>query len=583
MKRRFTNRLSFLTALLVLWLVAASGGAYAEAGKGQPQEGQAPAKRSAMQAYAEAMQPGWNLGNTFDSVGLGGSADPSSENETAWGNPVVTKSLIKKIADQGFKSIRIPITWEHKIGASPDYAIDPAYLDRIEQVVGWALDEKLYVMINLHHDSWRWINGMGSNYDETLARYNAAWTQIADRFKHASPKLMFESVNEPQFSSEQAASSQEMLDTLNRSFHDIVRASGGKNATRPLVLPTLHTSSDQQHLDALGELFAELDDPNLIATIHYYGFWPFSVNIAGFTRFDETTRGEIDQTFNRLYDTFVSKGIPVVVGEFGLLGFDQHTGTIEQGEKLKFFEYMLHYAQSKGITHMLWDNGQHFNRTTYKWNDPQLYDMMKASWQGRSATAVSDLVFVKQGEPIADISVQLQPNGNKLTSLSINGKKLSRIFDYQIKGDVLTFKKSFLERVTKSGETGVRATVTADFNKGADWQFRIVAAGTPILHGASGTTDAFAIPTDFRGDQLATMEAVYADGSNAGPQNWTSFKEFSYTFQPSYDTGEILLKKNFFNEVKDGTVTLKFHFWSGEIVHYTLTKSGSGVTGMPAP
>src|SRR5690606_7746070 len=155
---------------------------------------------------------------------------------------------------------------------------------------------------------------------------------------------------------------QELLDTLNLSFHQIVRDSGGKNVTRPLVLPTMHTSSDQEHIDGLLAVLAQLDDPNIIATTHYYGFWPFSVNIAGHTTFDQTTQDDIVQTFDRLHDNIVSQGIPLIIGEFGLLGFDQHTGTIEQGEKLKFFEYMIHYAQTKGLTHMLWDNGQHFNR-----------------------------------------------------------------------------------------------------------------------------------------------------------------------------------------------------------------------------
>ena len=97
---------------------------------------------------------------------------------------------------------------------------------------------------------------------------------------------------------------------------------------------------------------------------------------------------------------------------------------------------------------------------------------------------------------------------------------------------------------------------------------------------ASGTTSGFAIPTAFNGDQLATMEAVYAAGGNAGPQNWTSYKEFNYTFAPDYTNNKITLKPNFFTETTDGTVNLTFHFWSGQIVKYTIVKSGTSVTGM---
>lgn len=532
--------------------------------------------KSKIQSYVEAMQPGWNLGNTFDATGV---------DETSWGNPRVTKQLIKHIASQGYKSIRIPITWDHRMGEAPDYTIDPAFLDRVEEVVDWSLDAGLYVMINLHHDSWLWVNRMGSEHDVVLARYNAAWTQIAERFKNESKKLSFESINEPRFSDGWGGNGEAnfaMLHELNASFHEIVRASGGNNSERPLVLPTLETNANQDRLDALVDTFAELNDPNLIATVHYYGFWPFSVNIAGFTRFNEETKNDIVQTFDRVYNTLVAKGIPVILGEYGLLGFDKNTGTIEQGEKLKFFEYLLHYIQERGITHMLWDNGQHLNRSQLKWNDPQLHGMLKASWKGRSATAETDLIYLAKGEKTQDAVIRLELNGNRLTALRHNGKTLRTGTDYSIAGDILTVKASLLSKLTASGAYGENAELTADFNKGEDWTFDVIVYSTPVLQNAAGTTNEFSIPTAFNGDRLATMEAVYAAGGNAGPQNWTSFKEFAYAFSPSYDTNEIKLTQNFFNEVNDGEVVLTFHFWSGKIVEYKITKTGTTIVGTVA-
>ncbi|MDQ8737661.1 cellulase family glycosylhydrolase [Paenibacillus sp. LHD-38] len=532
--------------------------------------------KSKIQSYVEAMQPGWNLGNTFDATGV---------DETSWGNPRVTKQLIKHIASQGYKSIRIPITWDHRMGEAPDYTIDPAFLDRVEEVVDWSLDAGLYVMINLHHDSWLWVNRMGSEHDVVLARYNAAWTQIAEKFKNESKKLSFESINEPRFSDGWGGNGEAnfaMLHELNASFHEIVRASGGNNSERPLVLPTLETNANQDRLDALVDTFAELNDPNLIATVHYYGFWPFSVNIAGFTRFNEETKNDIVQTFDRVYNTLVAKGIPVILGEYGLLGFDKNTGTIEQGEKLKFFEYLLHYIQERGITHMLWDNGQHLDRSQLKWNDPQLHGMLKTSWKGRSATAETDLIYLAKGEKTQDAVIRLELNGNRLTALRHNGKTLRIGTDYSIAGDILTVKASLLSKLTASGAYGENAELTADFNKGEDWTFDVIVYSTPVLQNAAGTTNDFSIPTAFNGDRLATMEAVYAAGGNAGPQNWTSFKEFAYAFSPSYDTNEIKLTQNFFNEVNDGEVVLIFHFWSGKIVEYKITKTGTTIVGAVA-
>ncbi|WP_226002233.1 cellulase family glycosylhydrolase [Paenibacillus sp. BJ-4] len=569
LKRRPVSLLSLTLAITLLLSTFASVAAAAES------DGQAPQATAAsnMQSYVEAMQPGWNLGNSLDAVGA---------DETAWGNPRITQALIQQIAAQGYKSIRIPVTWDKHIGAAPNYTVESAYMNRVEEVVRWALDANLYVMINVHHDSWLWASSMEPKHDEVLARYNSLWTQIAKRFKDKPDKLMFESINEPRFTeggTTNEAKANQMLQELNVSFHKIVRASGGKNATRPLVLPGLDTSPAQNKINELYNTITKLNDPNLIATVHYYGYWPFSVNIAGHTTFDTDTKNDIIQTFDNVYNTFVAKGIPVIVGEFGLLGFDKNTGVIEQGEKLKFFEFLTYYMKEKKITGILWDNGQHFNRTTYKWSDPELFNVIRAGLKGRSSNAVSDLIHLKKGAAVQDAKVTLNLNGNQLTTLSANSKQLKQGTDYTLSGDTLTFKASLLTSLTTSGKYGENAVINAKFNKGADWNFKVVVYDTPKLSATEGTTQAFTIPTDFRGSQLATMEAVYTNGGNAGPQDWTPYKEFGNTFAPAYDSNGIKLLPEFFNSVKDGEVTLKFHFWSGDVVTYKITKSGTRVTG----
>jgi hypothetical protein len=303
------------------------------------------------------------------------------------------------------------------------------------------------------------------------------------------------------------------------------------------------------------------------------------VNIAGFTKFNDEVQKDVTDTFDRVHDAFTAKGIPVIIGEYGLLGFDQHTGVIEQGEKLKFFEFVGHYSRRKQMTTMLWDNGQHFGRTSYTWSDQQLFDMIRASWNGRSSTAETDQVYLKQHEPIQNVKITLHLNGNRFFSLKNGTAPLLRGKDYTIRNGVLTLTSDLLSRLTTEGKLGVNATLTAGFSEGADWTLHIIQYNTPVLSDAQGTTSAFAIPVTFGGDQLATMEATYANGENAGPQNWTSFKEFAYTFSPDYDRNVIELKPNFFNETKDGEIQLKFHFWSGAVIEYTLTKNGTSVKG----
>jgi endoglucanase len=536
----------------------------------EPSEEPTEPAQSAEEAVA-AMQPGWNLGNTFDATGA---------DETSWGNPRVTEALLENIRAQGFNSIRIPVTWGQHQAAAPDHTIDAAYLARVREVVEWALDDGFYVMINIHHDSWQWINTMPTNRDAVLARYRALWTQVAETFRDADRRLVFESVNEPQFTGSSGdAQNAELLDELNTVFHEIVRGSGGGNATRLLVLPTLHTSADQARLDELAATFDALDDPNLAATVHFYGYWPFSVNVAGGYRFDATARQDLIDTFARVHDTFVANGIPVILGEYGLLGFDRHTGTIEQGEKLKFFELFGHQARANDVTTMLWDNGQHFGRTSFQWSDPELFAMIEASWSTRSGTASTDQLFVRRSAGAADVTVTLTPNGTSLSGVFHGDTALVAGTDYTVSGDQLTFAAATLDRLS-SDAYGVNTRVFARFSQGVPWRFDVITFDRPLLHSVSGTTGAFAIPTEFRGDQLATMEATYASGGNAGPHDWTPFKEFDVAFQPDDDAGSITLTPEFFAEVDDGsTVNLVFHFWSGETVDYTLTRSGSTVTG----
>ncbi|PZG09823.1 cellulase, partial [Micromonospora craterilacus] len=524
-------------------------------------------------AYVAAMQPGWNLGNSFDAVGA---------DETAWGNPRVTAAQLDAIRAQGFNSIRIPVTWSNHHGPAPSYTIDAAWLNRIKEVVGWALDDGFYVMINIHHDSWQWIHEMPTNRTTVLNRYNALWTQIAAAFRDASPRLHFESVNEPQFANSSGdAQNAQLLNELNVNFHRIVRASGGNNATRMLVLPTLHTSADQPRVNELATTISQLNDRNLIATVHFYGYWPFSVNVAGGTRFDATTQQDLTDSFDRVYNAFVTRGIPVVIGEYGLLGFDRHTGTIQQGEKLKFFEFLGHYARSRQITTQLWDNGQHFNRTTFQWRDAELFAQIKSSWTTRSGTASSDQVYVPRTGSITAKSLTLNLNGTTFQGLRQGSTNLAQGTDYTVSGNQLTITASALTRLVGSRAYGVNASLQARFSAGVPWRIDVITYDTPVLSNATGSTGSFAVPTQFRGDQLATMEAKYADGSNAGPHNWTSFKEFDVTFAPDYTGNRISLTSTFFGEVRDAApVTLTFHFWSGAQVTYRVTKSGSNVTGV---
>jgi len=523
-----------------------------------------------------AMQPSWNLGNTLDAI----------PDETSWGNPAVTKALFDTIKSQGFRSVRIPVTWTDHQSSTAPYTIDARWMTRVKQVVDWALADGLYVVINVHHDSWQWIADMPTDHDGVLARFKASWTQIAATFKDSPHKLLFESNNEPQFNNTTDAQGIQYNDELNTAFHGVVRQSGGNNATRLLVLPSLHTNSGQVFLDALVSEMKSLNDPNLVATVHYYSWYPFSVNIAGGTQFDATAQKDLTDNFARLRDTLVSKGIPVYLGEYGLLSYPDHfqpAPRVERGEALKYFEMFGYEARTSGVTTALWDAYNFLNRSTLQWRDPELINLIKSSWTTRSGTASSDRVFLAKSSAITARTLTLNPNGTTFRGLWQGGKELVRGRDYTVSGNQLTLTASALTRLAGDRAYGVNATIEARFSRGLPWKIHVTTYDRPVLSDATGDAGGLTIPTQYRGDQLATMEATYADGSNAGPTNWTPYQEFNEAFSPDYAGNGLLLTSKFVTSLRDDAqATLVFHFWSGATVTYHVTKSSGSVTGTVA-
>ncbi|MFE1883203.1 cellulase family glycosylhydrolase [Streptomyces diastatochromogenes] len=544
-------------------------GMFGDDGKPQASAATATVPDNAMAAVA-AMQPGWNLGNSLEAI----------PDETNWGQPRTTKALLDSVRAQGFKSIRIPVTWSDHQGAAPNYTIDPAYLSRVKEVVDWAIADGFYVIIDVHHDSWQWTNKMSTDHDKVLARFNTTWTQIATAFRNEPAQLVFESVNEPQFDNADNARKAELLNELNTSFHKVVRASGGTNTKRLLMLPTQVCTPDQRLMDTLATTIKSLHDPRLIATVHYYGYFPFSVNFAGSTRFDGQARGDLDKTFRRMRDTFVAQGIPVVLGEYGLLGYDHGPGAVERGEMLKYFEALGHAARSNKVTTVLWDNGSFYDRGKLQWKDAGLFRQIRSSWTTRSATASSDNVFVPKSGPVKDRTLTLNLNGTTFKALEQGTTKLVSGRDYTLSGNRLTLKAATLTRLVGDRSYGVNATLQAEFSRGVPWRIQVISHDAPAQSSTTGTDGSFRIPTQFRGDVLATMKAEYADGGNAGPTSWTPYQQFNTAFAPDYAKKAIRLTPAFLDTVKDNArVKLTFLFWSGATVTYHVTKSGSTVTG----
>ena len=528
--------------------------------------------------FVAAMGAGWNLGNTFDSFDTNGD-----KGEKSWGNPVVTKELLKAIKKQGFKSIRLPMSTVMRISDSDtNYTINPGFINRYKEVVDWALSEGFYVMINIHHDSWSWLNKW--NGDKTAAEYVKfvrIWEQLASLFKDYNDRLMFESINEPQFSSTDGPAA---IKAINEVFYQTVRNSGGNNGTRMLVLPLLNTDAVELKCKALYDQIKGFNDENIIATFHYYSEWVYSANL-GKTRFDEvlwdtaTPRTSLDATFKRVNDIFIENGIGVICGEYGLLGFDKSDYCNENGETLKFIEYINYKSRELGICQMLWDNGQHFDRKEYEWKNPSFGNMVTTSMKTRSSYATGlDYVFLSDKDKGNYISIPLTLNDNKISKIYDGKAILRKNKDYAINNTSVVLKPEYTNRLI-GGDYGIKAELTIKFSKGTDWTEYLAYSSIPVLSPGTGTTSRFSIPVDFKGDRLEKTVSKDIKGNVVSNNSWWQYLQYDSEFTADYKAGLINMLGDYFKVAKDGSYNLTFTFYSGKVIEYNITVSGTSVTG----
>ncbi|WP_257639446.1 glycoside hydrolase family 5 protein [Alloscardovia macacae] len=327
--------------------------------------------------YAKAMGAGWNLGNSFDGVDT--DLSKPDKGEEAWGNPKVTRELIHSIKEKGYTNIRMPFTIFHRTTDTDDMStINADWLKRYKEVVDWAVEEGLYVMVNIHHDSWIWLkNWNGDTSAPEYRKFSQYWTQLSQYFADEPLSVSFETLNEPQFAEGDA---QAKLNALNKAAYDIIRATPG-NEERMIVIPTLGTAHDSEDKLKATLSFIQNDlknDPHILATVHYYADWVYSANL-GKTRFDETLwnnnatytpRVGVDELAERMQTYFTKNGIGLVVGEWGLLAYDAASAALQEGEELKYYEYVSKTMRENGYAYILWDNGSGISRQTYAWKKP---------------------------------------------------------------------------------------------------------------------------------------------------------------------------------------------------------------------
>jgi len=316
--------------------------------------------------FVKDMGLGFNIGNNLDSWG----------GETAWGNVAINRAFIKALKDYGYKTIRLPITWAEYLDPAPDYTIRSARLDRVETIVNWCIDEHLYVIINIHHDGHgnpkSWIQNASKNFPDNGANVEAVadqlaavWMQIANRFSDYSDYLIFEAMNEIGFDDlwnryqggqvAQKAEAYRILNLLNQTFVDTVRATGSKNASRFLLIPGYWTDIDNT-CDPLFKMPTDNIEDRLTLSVHYYTPWNFAGDITRATWGTDSDINTLNNLFNKLKTNFIDKGIPVILGEYNVINKKGSTVKAKE-ERVKWLTAVTKKCVELGICPILWDNG----------------------------------------------------------------------------------------------------------------------------------------------------------------------------------------------------------------------------------
>ncbi len=327
------------------------------------------------------MTLGWNLGNSLDVCVADRDGDGTIDNtpsgsvdETLWGNIRTTPEIFTSLKNQGFNAVRIPVTWRDHLGEAPDYLIDESWMNRVQEVVDYAYDQGMYVIIDLHHDGGddtefgAWIRKASTDKEAVLEKYTAIWRQIAERFQNYSDHLIFESVNEVGFDDLFPSKGCELLNEINQTFVDLIRSSGGNNTKRHLLIGGYWTD-----ISATSNGFFQMpEDPQkrCILSLHYYTPWQFCTTDEQKTWGSTLDGEEMQNNLDIIKESFIDQGIPVIIGEFGV-----GHGT-EAESRIRFCGHLISRCKAMGVPCFYWDNGEEFDRSKLEWRTEGLAEAM---------------------------------------------------------------------------------------------------------------------------------------------------------------------------------------------------------------
>lgn len=395
MKKRFLHLFSLMLAVLMLIPCVGSAEEAEAVDNGVMREG-----LTALEA-TRLMGNGINLGNTLEACdnNVGIKTNTPLSYETHWGQPKTTQAMIDGMKAAGFDTIRIPVAWMTNATHlyEGDYTIDADYMNRVEEVVRYARKAGMYVIINDHWDGG-WYGMFGSESAETRAlameAYKGMWQQIAERFRDYSDYLIFESANEelggrfdensPLYCSDSVVTyltddeRYALTNEINQTFVDVVRATGGNNATRFLLIAGYSTDINQTCDDRF-QMPKDTVDSKLMVSVHYYDPWSYcgASSAVSATKWGKVSDYEyLDQQLAKM-TKFTEAGYGVVIGEYGALpcsdGLKDNT--------LAYHTAFLDACTKYNLTNCLWDCSGLYKRVSQTFADDDILAMYQEKRQ----------------------------------------------------------------------------------------------------------------------------------------------------------------------------------------------------------
>ncbi len=393
-KRRIAKAFASLVLAMSLMLGGCSGGNSSQSDAAQTSDG------TVVDGTAAGTQPegndltslevirlmgnGTNLGNTLEAYNHQGYLNGMNpaDMETGWGQPYTSAAMIQSMKDAGFDTIRIPVAWTNGMNfESGDYTIDERLMARVEEVVNYALDADMYVIINDHWDGGWW--GMFGSADEAVRQqgwdiYNAMWTQIGERFKDYSYKLIFEAANEElgdRLNDKEITGSTGVLtqdecyetaNKINSEFVKLIRAQGGNNADRFLLIAGYNTDITMT-CDERFQMPEDTAEDKLLLSVHYYTPWDYCGTDAVNSWGSPADYKEQNELFEKL-SKFSDAGYGVVIGEYAVMGSNKDN-------RCDFYENLLDNCDLYDFCPVLWDCSDFYKRRSDTFSDEELVEL----------------------------------------------------------------------------------------------------------------------------------------------------------------------------------------------------------------